>query len=65
MSLTQKQMSLRLINELEMFGVLYEEDEGEVLDETIMLDALACAGLALYEPETNLASKELYEELKQ
>ena len=60
---SQAQLSSKLIDELELFGVLRDEFDGEILDEDIMLDALACAGLALYEPETNIASKEFLERL--
>lgn len=64
--MTQRQMAEILVSELEAFGVLRDESEGEVLDEIIMLDALACAGLALYEPAfENSAAREFKESLRE
>jgi hypothetical protein len=55
---TQKQMSEVLLEELEKCGYVGE------LDEFMILDALACAGLALYKPQfENPASREFIEAL--
>lgn len=47
--------ALRLVGELHEFGIGNDPDEGELLTDVLMLDALACAGLALVEDEDGVA----------
>lgn len=66
-SATQMEMAEVLVQELKAFGTVStsEDVEGEILTDILLLDALACGGLALYKPEgENPASQEYIESLR-